>query len=103
MCGIDLRDLGPYQVHLDHIVPVRRGGAEEDRDNVQLLCRKCNERKGERTGFRSRKTTTPAEARALRARKEARRSLAPRLNLGTGLTIRSLPPRKRPMLGPRYR
>ena len=87
MCGIDLRNLGPRQVHLDHIVPVRRGGAEEDRNNVQLLCRKCNERKGERTGFRSRLTRTPAEARALRAQKEARRSLAPKL------TIRRLPPR----------
>ena len=31
--------------HLDHIVPIARGGANSD-DNVQLLCATCNLRKG---------------------------------------------------------
>jgi len=38
-------DLSIVQVHLDHRMPLKLGGTNSD-DNVQLLCRKCNLRKG---------------------------------------------------------
>jgi len=37
-CGADLREVGH---HIDHIVPLKAGGAHEDA-NVQLLCPPCN-------------------------------------------------------------
>lgn len=41
-CGHDIS--GKEASHLDHIVPVAKGGTS-DRDNLQLLCRRCNIRK----------------------------------------------------------
>jgi len=40
-CKKDLRETG---YHLDHIIPISRGGKNDDA-NVQLLCPKCNMRK----------------------------------------------------------
>ena len=75
VCGVDLTKLGPYQVHIDHIKPVAKGGEEEDPENLQLLCKRCNERKGERMTFPSRLTRTPAEARKRREDAESRSAL----------------------------
>lgn len=44
MCGTDLSTV---VVHIDHIMPVSRGGTNVD-SNVQLLCKSCNSRKGNR-------------------------------------------------------
>lgn len=43
-CGIELGD----NFHLDHIVPLSRGGLNVD-SNVQLLCPSCNLSKGNKT------------------------------------------------------
>jgi 5-methylcytosine-specific restriction endonuclease McrA len=40
-CGSNIR------LELDHIVPIAKGGKSE-RENLQLLCRKCNGEKGAR-------------------------------------------------------
>ena len=37
-CGTSFEEAA---YHIDHIVPVRRGG-DNTRDNLQLLCRSCN-------------------------------------------------------------
>ena len=39
-CGCDIRKLA----HMDHIMPLARGGANTD-DNIQLLCQPCNNTK----------------------------------------------------------
>lgn len=44
-CGTTGSISGYYGLHLDHITPLARGGANED-DNVQLLCQPCNTTKG---------------------------------------------------------
>lgn len=44
-CGADLTAAGDRDIHIDHITPVARFGATRD-DNLQLLCRDCNLRKG---------------------------------------------------------
>lgn len=36
----------PYAPEVDEIVPVSKGGSPYDRDNVQLVHRICNQRKG---------------------------------------------------------
>lgn len=33
--------------HIDHVIPLARGGADSE-ENLQLLCRPCNLRKGAR-------------------------------------------------------
>ena len=38
----------PDFIDLDHIVPVSKGGSDE-LDNLQLLCRKCNGKKSDKT------------------------------------------------------
>lgn len=43
-CACCRDDLG-IDFHLDHITPLARGGANAD-NNIQLLCRTCNLRKG---------------------------------------------------------
>jgi hypothetical protein len=37
-----------YDLQYDHIVPYSRGGNSADVDNIQLLCGRCNRRKGNR-------------------------------------------------------
>ena len=45
-CGLPPEDLLPGEVfHVDHVVPVARGGGEE-LENKQLLCPTCNSSKG---------------------------------------------------------
>ena len=43
ICAVDVSGKGKAQ--LDHIIPIKLGGTSE-RDNLQILCRRCNIRKG---------------------------------------------------------
>lgn len=45
-CGLPLEF---YQKHIDHIVPVSKGGSNEN-DNLCLICTKCQKAKGDMTG-----------------------------------------------------
>jgi 5-methylcytosine-specific restriction endonuclease McrA len=59
-CGTSFADAIPPRIHhapylpevgylqIDHIVPVARGGAVRDVDNLRALCERCNMRKGAR-------------------------------------------------------
>jgi len=42
-CGVKL---SKKYFHVDHIVPLSRGGAEWDLDNLELSCPACNLTKG---------------------------------------------------------
>ena len=44
-CGIALLRLNTSQRHIDHKMPVERGGPNEEQ-NLQALCARCNSRKG---------------------------------------------------------
>lgn len=44
-CAVCKANLKKTGYHLDHIIPVSKGGKNEDR-NVQLTCPKCNAKKG---------------------------------------------------------
>ena len=47
-CGVS------EDITLDHIVPVAAGGCKMKSDNLQLLCRACNETKGDGPDLRGR-------------------------------------------------
>jgi 5-methylcytosine-specific restriction endonuclease McrA len=44
-CAICKKALKRVGFHLDHIIPIARGGGNTDR-NIQLTCPKCNQKKG---------------------------------------------------------
>lgn len=46
-CRCELSRGGPDKAHLDHILPISRGGGN-GRDNLQLLCPSCNIRKSDK-------------------------------------------------------
>ena len=50
---------GGYAHHVDHIVPLHRGGAEYDPDNLQTLCRTCH---AEKTRSENSSPDTPGAA-----------------------------------------
>lgn len=43
-CKIKLHKTGPKKFHVDHVMPISRGGSNGP-ENLQLLCRSCNLRK----------------------------------------------------------
>ena len=45
ICGATVED--GVKLHIDHIIPVSKGGAD-DIDNLQVLCHKCNLAKKDR-------------------------------------------------------
>ena len=47
-CGVGLLRLNRNQRHIDHKIPVERGGPDEEH-NMQVLCGRCNSRKGVQT------------------------------------------------------
>lgn len=47
-CNVDLGTLPKAQVHLDHKLPLSRGGSNWS-DNLQFMCQPCNDSKGART------------------------------------------------------
>lgn len=58
-CG---RQIGPRSVlHLDHVIPVSRGGADT-LENLVVACEGCNRRKGARLLSETRMTLLPAPA-----------------------------------------
>lgn len=40
-----INGLCKYNRHIDHIIPVSEGGAIYDNNNLQLLCKKCHNKK----------------------------------------------------------
>ena len=49
LCTYCKRDIsGPRRASLDHIIPIERNGTS-DRDNLQMLCFRCNQSKNNRT------------------------------------------------------
>jgi CRISPR/Cas system Type II protein with McrA/HNH and RuvC-like nuclease domain len=48
LCGVVLETNGKDRYHVDHIIPLSRGGTNYP-DNLQLLCRPCNRSKGTKT------------------------------------------------------
>jgi hypothetical protein len=61
-CGVQCTWAGPTKLHIDHVIPEARGGLTT-LDNLQVLCRTCNLRKGAtvadwRVGYRVAVTVT---------------------------------------------
>lgn len=44
-----LRCGSPYQLTIDHIVPLAKGGHPTDDDNLQTLCSRCNGQKADQS------------------------------------------------------
>jgi len=49
----------PMSAEVDEIIPVSKGGSPIDRDNVRLVHRSCNQRRGNRTEAIRRPQTAP--------------------------------------------
>lgn len=49
----------PSGMHVDHVVPLSRGGHPLSRNNLQVLCERCNMSKG--TGIKSWTTNAPGQ------------------------------------------
>jgi len=45
-CGTQVSD---KNYHVDHIIPLAKGGAEWDLDNLEMSCHLCNLQKGTKT------------------------------------------------------
>jgi 5-methylcytosine-specific restriction endonuclease McrA len=44
-CGVCVKCAGTDYLEFDHVIPFSKGGANTGK-NIQLLCRKCNFKKG---------------------------------------------------------
>ena len=45
---IDIFTDDDVMITVDHIIPLSKGGAREDLDNMQVMCQFCNSKKGDR-------------------------------------------------------
>lgn len=63
LCGkpvdMDLPHTHPMAPEVDEILPVSLGGSPYSKDNVQLVHRICNQRKGNRVEYRNKPATLP--------------------------------------------
>lgn len=60
-CGVELNyDMGllPESAEVDHLIPHSMGGKDHV-DNTEVICRLCNQSKGNRAAPKARNTTTP--------------------------------------------
>lgn len=57
-----------HKIHIDHIVPVSKGGTSDDK-NLRVLCKKCNLKKGNRTQAVIELSTTQHQSNELASRR----------------------------------
>jgi hypothetical protein len=73
-------------MHLDHVVPVSRGGTS-DATNLVACCASCNARKGARTGVEFIRERIPSPSLRRAAQSYLRNLLATRVDRAAGLSL----------------
>jgi 5-methylcytosine-specific restriction endonuclease McrA len=56
LCGLSC---WPHEIHIDHVVPVSRGG-DDHPSNLRVACRTCNMRKGKKMATDPPRMRTPS-------------------------------------------